>query len=82
MIAATAGTAGSAGREGRMAVTDGDHGDAAQRYRQMVENLRRRHPDWMIMYGTYSQMFWAFPLFTAFPGHYVGAAIQRSWIAR
>jgi hypothetical protein len=57
-----------------MAVTDGDHGDAAQRYRQMVENLRRRHPDWMIMYGTYSQMFWAFPLFTALPGHYVGAA--------
>jgi hypothetical protein len=28
----------------------------------------------MVMYGTYSQMFWAFPLFTARPGHYVGAA--------
>jgi hypothetical protein len=28
----------------------------------------------MIMYGTYSQMFWAFPLFTARAGHYVGAA--------
>jgi hypothetical protein len=57
-----------------MAVTDGDRGETALRYRQMVENLRRRHPDWMIMYGTYSQMFWAFPLFTARAGHYVGAA--------
>ena len=56
-----------------MAVTDGDHDDATQRYRQMVGNLRRRHPEWMIIYGTYSQKFWAFPLFTALPGHYVGA---------
>ena len=57
-----------------MAVTDGDRGDEVLRHRQMVENLRRRHPDWMIMYGTYSQLFWAFPLFTALPGYYVGAA--------
>jgi hypothetical protein len=57
-----------------MAVTDADRGEAGQRYRQMVENLRQRHPDWMIMYGGYSQMFWAFPLFTSRPGHFVGTA--------
>jgi hypothetical protein len=57
-----------------MAVTGRDREEAAQRNRQMVESLRRRHPDWMVMYGTYSQMFWAFPLFTARTGHYVGAA--------
>lgn len=57
-----------------MAVTDGDRGETGLGYRQMVENLRRRHPDWMVMYGAYSQMFWAFPTFTSRAGHYVGAA--------
>ncbi len=57
-----------------MAVTGRDREEAAQQNRQMVESLRRRHPDWMVMYGAYSQMFWAFPLFTARPGHYVGTA--------
>jgi hypothetical protein len=57
-----------------MAVTDANRGEAGSQNRQMAENLRRRHPDWMIMYGTYSQMFWAFPLFTTLTGRYIGAA--------
>ncbi len=48
--------------------------DDAQRQRQVVGSLRQRHPDWMIMYGRYSRMFWAFPLFTPVPGNYVGSA--------
>lgn len=57
-----------------MTATGGDRQDAGQRNRQMAESLRQRHPGWMVMYGTYSQMFWAFPLFTTLPGHYAGAA--------
>jgi hypothetical protein len=56
-----------------VAVSDQDQ-DAGLRRRQIIEQLRQRHPGWMIMYGTYSRMFWAYPLFTTFPGNYVGAA--------
>jgi hypothetical protein len=54
-------------------VSDQDQ-DAELRQRQIIGRLRQRHPDWMIMYGTYSQMFWAYPLFTTLSGNYVGAA--------
>jgi hypothetical protein len=47
--------------------------DDPQRQRQVIGNLRQRHPDWMIMYGRYSKMFWAFPTFTVFPGNYFGS---------
>ena len=54
-------------------VSDQDQ-DAGLRRRQIIGQLRQRHPDWMIMYGAYSRMFWAYPLFTTLPGNYVGAA--------
>ncbi len=57
-----------------MTATGGDRDDAGLRNRQMAESLRQRHPGWMVMYGTYSRMFWAFPLFTTLAGHYAGAA--------
>jgi len=57
-----------------MAVTGRDRDDAELRNRQLAESLRQRHPGWMIMYGIYSRMFWAFPLFTTVPGRYLGAA--------
>ncbi len=41
--------------------------------RQVVGSLRQRHPGWMIVYGRYSRMYWAFPKFTVFPGNYFGA---------
>jgi hypothetical protein len=53
-------------------VSDQDQ-DGGLRRRQ-IGQLRQRHPDWMIMYGTYSRMFWAYPLFTTLPGNYVSAA--------
>ncbi|HYZ53772.1 MAG TPA: hypothetical protein VE733_09795 [Streptosporangiaceae bacterium] len=48
--------------------------DAGLRLSQIIGQLRQRHPDWMIMYGAYSRMFWAYPLFTSLPGNYVSAA--------
>jgi hypothetical protein len=56
-----------------VAVRDRDQ-DAELRQRQIIERLRQRYPGWMIMYGTYSRMFWAYPLFTTLPGNYVGAS--------
>jgi hypothetical protein len=31
--------------------------------RRIAEELERVHPAWMILWGGYSQGFWAFPLF-------------------
>jgi hypothetical protein len=56
-----------------VAVSDQERDDAEQRQRQAVATLRQRHPDWMVMYGVYTRMFWAYPLFTTLPGNYVGA---------
>jgi hypothetical protein len=56
-----------------VAVTDQDRDDAGLRQRQVIGSLRQRHPDWMIMYGAYTRMFWAFPLFTTVTGNYLGA---------
>jgi hypothetical protein len=56
-----------------VAVTDQERDDAEQRQRQVVAGLRQRHPDWMVMYGVYTRLFWAYPLFTTVPGNYVSA---------
>ena len=29
----------------------------------IAEELERAHPSWMVLFGGYSQGFWAFPLF-------------------
>lgn len=55
-------------------MTDQQRDDAELRRREVIGNLRQRHPDWMIMYGVYTRMFWAYPLFTTRAGNYVGAA--------
>lgn len=54
-------------------MSDQERDDAEQRQRQAVASLRQRHPDWMIMYGVYTRMFWAYPLFTTLAGNYIGA---------
>jgi hypothetical protein len=54
-------------------VTEQERDDAEARQRQAVATLRQRHPDWMIMYGVYTRMFWAYPLFTTLTGKYVSA---------
>jgi hypothetical protein len=45
--------------------------DPAQR--AAAAAIQRDHPNWVIMYGAHSRMFYAFPLFRAPPGAIIAA---------
>jgi hypothetical protein len=40
---------------------------------QVASEIEQSHPSWLVMWGCYSRMFWAFPLFTVPPGTIVSA---------
>jgi len=50
----------------------GEPGDDDRDRQRIADVLERAHPAWMVIFGGYSQMFWAFPLFgprNAYFGH-------------
>lgn len=40
---------------------DDDENDRQQR--RIADQLQQTHPSWVVLFGEYSRMFWAFPLF-------------------
>jgi hypothetical protein len=38
-----------------------------QECRAIAERINRDHPQWLVLWGTYSRCFWAFPLFEMQP---------------
>ena len=48
-----------------MASTSGEYDDVQ---RQTAAQVERDHPRWMIVWGSYSREFWAYPKFNVSPG--------------
>lgn len=44
---------------------------------QAAGRLSERHPDWLVMWGSWSRRFWANPLFPASRGTIINAATVR-----
>lgn len=42
--------------------------------RRIAAHLNQAHPNWHVMWGAHSRLFWAFPLFNAQPGTIISAA--------
>jgi len=40
-----------------------DEGEYGGEQRRIADQLQQAHPSWMVLFGEYSRMFWAFPLF-------------------
>ena len=47
-------------------------------YRELAIRVGEVFPDWLVMWGTYSRRFWAFPCFDAPPGTIAQAADPSS----
>jgi hypothetical protein len=45
-----------------------DAADDEIQHRDTAAGLQRDHPRWLVVYGTYTRQYVAFPLFTAPPG--------------
>ena len=57
-------------------------GDEHEASRRAAEQIQAGHPRWLVLYGTYTREFVAFPLFAAPPGtiltaHYPPALTER-----
>jgi hypothetical protein len=48
---------------------DDDNG----RQRDVADQMQRAHPGWMVVFGSYSRMFWAFPPFGPRGGYFAAA---------
>jgi hypothetical protein len=55
-------------------VSNRESGTSDQRLRHAAGLIQQRHPSWLIMYGPYSRMIWAFPAFDVPRGTYFGDA--------
>jgi hypothetical protein len=51
------------------------------RERAAASEIERRHPGWMVIWGCYSRMFWAFPCFQVPQGTIVSARDPESLLA-
>ncbi len=51
-------------------------------HQQAAREIEQQQPDWMVLYGTYSHEYVAFPLFPAPPGTILTAAYPPALIAR
>ena len=40
-----------------------DDDEYGRQQRRIADQLQQAHPSWMVLFGEYSRMFWAFPLF-------------------
>jgi hypothetical protein len=54
---------------------------ADDQQRQAAAEIERSRPGWMVIWGCYSRLFWAFPRFHAPPGTIVSAPDQARLLA-
>jgi hypothetical protein len=50
--------------------------------RAVAEQINQDHPQWLVLWGTYSRRFWAYPLFDMQPRMLVHATYPDALIAR
>jgi hypothetical protein len=50
--------------------------------REIAQQIERRQPGWMVVWGCYSRRFVAFPLFPAAPGSIITAHYPEALAAR
>jgi hypothetical protein len=50
--------------------------------RAMAERISRSRPQWLVVWGVYSQKFWAYPLFQMHPRMLVHAVYPDALVAR
>jgi hypothetical protein len=50
--------------------------------RATAEQINQAHPQWLVLYGTYSKLYWAYPLFEMRRRLLVHAAYPDALIAR
>jgi hypothetical protein len=59
---------------------------AAARYDERehtaAARIGKRNPHWLIIWGTYSRLFWAFPLFDVPPGTIISAPSPTELLTR
>jgi hypothetical protein len=67
------------GKGGRDLLVPGKDDDAC---RATAERINRDHPEWLVMYGSYSRVYWAYPLFEMRRRLIVHAAYPDALIAR
>jgi hypothetical protein len=49
--------------------------------RRTAEEIEQSHPNWLVIWGCYSHLFWAFPLFHAPSGTILSAASGQRLVA-
>lgn len=57
-----------------MSYTDDDQFGYDLAQQRDAAELSRQFPNWYVMWGVHSRVFWAFPLFSARPGTLISAA--------
>jgi hypothetical protein len=50
--------------------------------RQTAARIERDNPQWLVLWGVYSRLFWAFPRFNAPPGLIIAAPDPGELLAR
>lgn len=50
--------------------------------RQTAARIERENPRWLVMWGVYSRLYWAFPRFDAPPGMIIAAPDPGELLAR
>lgn len=51
-------------------------------YRAIAEQINQARPHWLVLWGTYSRRFWAFPLFEMQPRMLIHASYPDALVAR
>jgi hypothetical protein len=50
--------------------------------RHTAARIQRANPPWLILWGTYSRLYWAFPLFRTRPGTIISASTPQELTQR
>jgi hypothetical protein len=50
--------------------------------RQIAAQLQRDYPNWVILWGLHTRLYWAFPTFAASPGTIITAPVPRQLTMR
>lgn len=57
-------------------------GSLDQQERRTAAQITRRHPHWLVSWGTHSRHYWAYPRFAAPPGTIIAAPNAAELLAR
>ncbi len=55
-----------------------DPGDYEAEHRKMAQAIEHRHPNWLVMWGSYTRQYVAFPLFHAPAGMMICSAEPKA----